>query len=234
FILAFPGVLAPDGALGGLQSPPWIYAVWHGGFALFVLAYALRKDRTEAPRPGRSASVGGAIASSVAATAALVAGTAVLIATMNTRIPHLQLDPVTLSPLWPYAYAPVVASIAAALAVLWVRRRSMLDLWLMVVMSAYLMEIFLNYYPAPIRYSVGWYAGRICGVVSASIILVVLLSEITALYAQLLRSMFAERREREARRATGDAVAATIAHEVKQPLTGMIMRAGASIRWLDR
>jgi C4-dicarboxylate-specific signal transduction histidine kinase len=33
---------------------------------------------------------------------------------------------------------------------------------------------------------------------------------------------------------TGDAVAATIAHEVKQPLSGMITNADAGLRWLDR
>jgi hypothetical protein len=33
---------------------------------------------------------------------------------------------------------------------------------------------------------------------------------------------------------TGDAVAATIAHEVQQPLSGMITNAGAGLRWLDR
>ena len=33
---------------------------------------------------------------------------------------------------------------------------------------------------------------------------------------------------------TGNAVAVTIAHEVKQPLTGMITNADAGLRWLDR
>src|SRR6266851_7997417 len=33
---------------------------------------------------------------------------------------------------------------------------------------------------------------------------------------------------------TGDAIAATIAHEVKQPLSGMITNADAGLRWLDR
>jgi hypothetical protein len=33
---------------------------------------------------------------------------------------------------------------------------------------------------------------------------------------------------------TGDAVAATIAHEVKQPQSGMITNADAGLRWLDR
>jgi signal transduction histidine kinase len=60
------------------------------------------------------------------------------------------------------------------------------------------------------------------------------LYEITTLYARLLRAVLAQRREREARLMTGDAVSATIAHEVKQPLSGMITNADAGLRWLDR
>jgi signal transduction histidine kinase len=109
-----------------------------------------------------------------------------------------------------------------------------LGLWLMVVMCAYLIEICLITFPVPVRYSIGWYAGRIFGLVSGSLVLFVLLYEITMLYAQLVRAVLAERREREARLVTGDAVAATIAHEVKQPLSGMITNADAGLRWLDR
>jgi signal transduction histidine kinase len=60
------------------------------------------------------------------------------------------------------------------------------------------------------------------------------LYETTALYGQLLRAILAQRREREARLMTGDAVAASIAHEIKQPLSAMTMNANASLRWLDR
>src|SRR5262249_9361697 len=81
---------------------------------------------------------------------------------------------------------------------------------------------------------VGWYASRFLGFVPSILVLCVLLYEITTLYAQLLRAVLAQRREREARLMTGDAVAATIAHEVKQPLSGMIMSADAGLRWLDR
>jgi signal transduction histidine kinase len=70
--------------------------------------------------------------------------------------------------------------------------------------------------------------------VSGSLILFVLLYEITLLYAQLLRTILAQRREREARLVTGDAVAATIAHEIKQPLTAMVANADAGLRWLER
>lgn len=44
--LTFPGVLSPTGGLGaGLQTTAWLYMLWHGGFPLFVMAYAaLRTD----------------------------------------------------------------------------------------------------------------------------------------------------------------------------------------------
>jgi C4-dicarboxylate-specific signal transduction histidine kinase len=49
-----------------------------------------------------------------------------------------------------------------------------------------------------------------------------------------LAAVLAQRREREARLMTGDAVAASIAHEVKQPLTAMVTSADAGFRFLDR
>jgi signal transduction histidine kinase len=104
----------------------------------------------------------------------------------------------------------------------------------MVVICAYVIEISMIAFPIPARYSVGWYAGRVFGLLSGSLLLFVLLYEITILYAQLLRAVLAQRREREARLMTGDAVAATVAHEVKQPLSGMITNADAGLRWLDR
>jgi signal transduction histidine kinase len=120
-----------------------------------------------------------------------------------------------------------------ALVTLWARWRSVLDLWLMVVMCAYLVEICLTSYFST-RFSIGWYVGRACGLLSGSLVLLVLLYEITILYAQLLRAVSAQRRERAARLMTGDAVSASIAHEIKQPLSGIITNADAGLRWLER
>src|SRR3981189_1122582 len=51
WMLTFPGVFAPGGLLGaGLQSTSWLYIVWHAGFPLFVIAYALLKDADPAKR----------------------------------------------------------------------------------------------------------------------------------------------------------------------------------------
>ena len=144
------------------------------------------------------------------------------------------LDSLHLSPVWPYVGAPVALLSVTALVVLWMRWRSMLDLWLMVVMRLYTIEIPLSYYPTPFRFSIGWYTVRVIGVVSSTLVLIVLLHEIKELYARLLGTMLAQRREREARLLTGDAVAASIAHEVRQPLTAMVTSADAGFRFLDR
>ncbi|MEO8676335.1 MAG: ATP-binding protein, partial [Casimicrobiaceae bacterium] len=130
--------------------------------------------------------------------------------------------------------APIALACISALTVLWIRRRSILDLWLTVVMCLYLLEIPLSYYPVPVRFSVGWYTVRITALLSSSIILTLLLYEITTLYSRLLAAVLAQRREREARLITGDAVAASIAHEIRQPLTAMITSADAGARFLDR
>ena len=53
-------------------------------------------------------------------------------------------------------------------------------------MCLYVIEIPLSYYPTPIRFSIGWYTVRVIGVLSSSLVLIVLLYEIVALYARLL------------------------------------------------
>jgi hypothetical protein len=45
WMLTFPGLFAPPGLLGaGLQTTTWLYILWHAGFPMFVIAYALFKD----------------------------------------------------------------------------------------------------------------------------------------------------------------------------------------------
>jgi cation transport ATPase len=82
FLLAFPGALAPGEVIGGLQSTSWLYAVWHGGLAMFVTVYALLKDEDTTERRRRG-SAGASIMSSVAATTATVFVVAVL--TLNPK-----------------------------------------------------------------------------------------------------------------------------------------------------
>lgn len=234
WMLTFPGVFAPSGLIGaGLQSTAWLYIVWHAGFPIFVIVYGLLKDRNPTKWRWQS-KVQLTILSAGAIAAAIVCAAVLLVTVGHDLLPGLMLDPVRLSARWPYAagFASLLSALAAV--VVWLRRRSLLDLWLMVVMCAFVIEMCLISFPVPARYSVGWYGGRICGVLSGSLVLLILLYEITTLYARLLRAVLAQRREHEARLLTGDAVAASIAHEVKQPLAAMITNANAGQRWLER
>jgi signal transduction histidine kinase len=234
WLLTFPGVITATGLLGaGLQSTVWLFMMWHAGFALSVIAYALLKegDPTNRLWPG---SVRSALATSVGVTAGVVCAVTYVATVDDPQLPPLMRDDVRLSPLWPYAAAvPVLLSVTAG-ALLWVRRRSVLDLWLMVVMCAYVIEIGLIRFPVPARFSIGWYGGRVIGVLSGSLVLFVLLYEITTLYARLLRAVSAQHRERAARLMTGDVVSASIAHEIRQPLAAMTASAAAGRRWLNR
>ncbi len=233
WMLTFPGVFAPLGLLGAsVQSAAWLYVMWHAGFSLFVTAYALINRADPASRLAQAPRFAGPLAS-LAVVISVIAVT--LLATRySTSLPRLLRDDIHLSGAWQYIAAATMLTSLIALATLWSLRRSVLDLWLMVVMCAYMIEIALISFPVPARFTVGWYGGRVIGLLSASLVLIVLLAETTALYARLLNALLAQRREREARLLTGNAVAAMIAHEIKQPLTGITAHAQAGLRWLDR
>jgi signal transduction histidine kinase len=234
YVTAFPAVLAPQGLIGGMQTAAWLYVTWHCGFATFVIVYALTKDAS-ASRPVPKRQIRSALLSSVACSFALAAAAAVVATKAEPHLPKIMLDPLRFGPDWPYLVGGPIASLClTAIAVLWVRRRSVLDLWLMVVMCLYLVEVPLSWYPLPARFSTGWYAVRVVGFLSSSLVLVILLYEITTLYARLLNAVVGQRREREARLMTGDAVAASIAHEMRQPLAAMVTTADAGFRFLDR
>jgi signal transduction histidine kinase len=234
WILMFPGMFVPDGFLiGALQSRAYIYFFWHAGFPIFVIFYVLLKDAAPSRRYWRGTATA-AIVLGVALTATVVAVVGLFFALADSILPHVELDPLRFSSLWLYFAVPMVSLIMLALLMLWIRRRSILDLWLMVVMCASVLEIWLSYFPVATVYGFGWYVSRIFGLLSASLVLFVLLFEITTLYGRLLVAVHAQRREREARLVTGDVVAANIAHEVNQPLSGMIASAEGGFRWLDR
>jgi signal transduction histidine kinase len=118
----------------------------------------------------------------------------------------------------------------------------------MVALLALLIDVALASVLSGDRYTVSWYAGRFYQLVTATVVMAVLLVEMTTLYVDIARSnsllqherllleraVQAQRREREARLMTGDAVAASIAHELRQPLTAMVTTADAGLRFIDR
>jgi signal transduction histidine kinase len=230
--LTFPGAFSETGLLGaGLQSTGWLYWFWHLGFPLAVLAYGLLKNESQ-PERERSLSRLSAISLSVVFVVALVCGLTLLATAGDSIMPPLNPDRVHIS-LLNHAIAAVALLVCMlALAVLYARQNSVLDLWLMVVIVAAISELVLAVALVSTRFSLGYYAGRMFSLVTATTVLVVLLIETARLYARLSRSYAMLQRERDSKLVNIEAVAASIAHELKQPLAGIAISNGAASRWL--
>jgi PAS domain S-box-containing protein len=195
-MLTFPGLFSPSGLLAaGPQSTAWLYMFWHAGFPLFVIAYALLK--TGEVRAPASLAVTASLAAVVASVGALT-----LVATVgHDALPAIMQG---------QHYTPTMASVVSctwlvtvvALVLVWrCRPRTVLDLWLIVVMCAWVFDVAIAAMLNAGRFDLGFYAGRTYGLLAASFVLVVLLSENGKLYARLIEAHERTRRlssEREA------------------------------------
>ncbi len=213
--LTFPGLFSDSGLLGaGPQTTAWLYMFWHTGFPIAVIAYARTKEAPPMSPPVRS---GRSIARSL-----LVVGAAVLACVYASTAGHDLLPPImtgdTYSERMSWVVGTVWAVNVAALGLLWVRKpHSVLDVWLMVVMCAWLFDIALAALLNRGRYDVGFYAGRIYGLVAATSVLIVLVAENSKVHRELLAA------HAEARGAIRgkDAFLAMVGHELRNPVAAL-------------
>lgn len=221
--LTFPGAFLPKGLLGaGPQTAAWLYIFWHLGFPTSLLLYVWLKDE-EYTVQGSSA-IGWCTAISIS----LVLGLVWLTIDGDPLLPRLFLNESDLTPLGFYVTYFDLFMGVVALAILWTRRRSVLDLWLMVVACALISELAL----ASVRFSLGFYVSRIFSFATSTIVLVVLLAETAGLYTRLALANALLRRERDNKLMNLAAVVASVSHEVKQPLGAIVMRASTALRSL--
>jgi diguanylate cyclase (GGDEF)-like protein len=180
--LTFPGLFSPAGLLGaGPQTTAWLYMFWHGGFPLIVVVYGHLASRRTPPRRGVVTLAG------AAAVCCAVCGLT-LLATVGQHFLPAIMRGNHYTPSMILVVSGVWSLNLAAVFTLWRRRPlSILDLWLIVVMCAWLFDIALSAMLNGGRYDLGFYAGRIYGLVAASLVLVVLLCRNGALYLQLIK-----------------------------------------------
>jgi signal transduction histidine kinase len=231
-ILSFPGAFT--GLLGaGSQTSAWLYYFWSAGLPTAVIVYALLTDADRTSRvPARSAQF--IISWSVVLVAALVSGITWLTTAGDWLLPILVSDN-RYSNTTVYVANPLAISIAAvALALLWFRRRSVLDYWLWLAMLSLILNYVAAAFLATQRYSLGFYASRGFTLVTSMIVLALLLKEMTSLYTRLARSNLMLERERSNKLMNIEATAAAIAHEVKQPLMGIVINANSGLTLLEK
>lgn len=184
-LLVFPGVFSATGLLGaGPQSAIWIWAFWHLGSPLLVMAALLVRQCFPAPlAPSavtRAASVlsGGPLALSMVLCLLAIHGASWLPNLVDAQSYKRLLQ----------APSGVSVALVCAAALVWLvaatRLRTLLDLWLGVAMLAGLGDITVTLVSNS-RYSMGWYVARLASVLASSTVLGVLIWEISHLYREL-------------------------------------------------
>ena len=236
--LTFPGLFAPTGLLGaGPQSTAWLYMFWHGGFPLIVVGYALLKERGHETNQTRRRA-GTAVLFSVAVVLVVVCGLT-LLATMGQQSLPAIMQGNRYTPAMIVVVSSVWALSVVALACLWRRRpRTVLDVWLMVVMCAWFFDVALSAVLNAGRFDLGFYAGRIYGLLAASFVLIMLVVENSMLYGRLVEAHGKHARRLEILHQIDRAVAAeetpdAIAGAAIQPLREVLRVSRAVVNIFD-
>jgi signal transduction histidine kinase len=231
-LIVIPHILTYPGAFTGLlpagaQSSAWLYYFWSAGLPVAAIVYVLLGNDDRANRAIARSSQS-TIASGVALVICLVSGITLLAMAGDALLPSLvaagHYSNTTVYILNPLA----IFLTGVALVLLWSRRRSVLDYWLLLVMFS----LTLNYVVAAVlarqRYSLGFYASRGFTLVASMIVLALLLKEMTSLYTRLARSNMMLERERSNKLMNVEATTIAIAHEIKQPITAIVANANAA------
>jgi len=236
--LTFPGVFSPSGLLGaGRQTTSALYMFWHAGFPLFVLAYATLKRREAGGVASDSASWRAPARDAFAlalppATVALAALLALWATLGQDWLPTL-IAPHSFGIALTISASTIWALSLVVVAALWRHRpHSVLDLWLSVSLVAWSFDVALSSMLNAERYDLGFYAGRIYGLIAGSAVLIELLLENGALYARLVRVHHNDRRQASALRLARDEARsadaakglflANMSHEIRTPMNAVI------------
>jgi two-component sensor histidine kinase len=212
--LAFPDAYLPGVLIGDeLNSSRWLFFGWHTTFPLAVIVYALLKDADEAAnRSGRSSwiAIGITIACVIAVTAGLT-----WTATAGAGYLPSQYKSATEQTLFGLAgnfYLTVLSTTAIVL--VFIRRRTILDQWLIVTLFAWLPALIVSGLFTVIRFTAGWYMARVYALFAGSSLLFVLLTETLLLYTRLANAVVLLRRSEEHQRR----LIAELDHRVKNVL----------------
>jgi signal transduction histidine kinase len=218
----------------GRQTGAYLFIFWHLGFALSLLTYAVLRRGWWRNKPVPIDRTCRAVIVGIAGVIGLVTGLAWLSTEGASYLPSLISDETHISPLiiFPVMLAMLIFALAGV--VLSDYRRSVLDQWLIVIALVSILELAFSGLIPSVRFSFGFYAGRILSLITSSIVLIALLAESTWLYARLARSNAMLRHQRQNKLLNMDAMIASIEHEVRQPLGAIAVNGDAALLLLNQ
>jgi two-component sensor histidine kinase/PAS domain-containing protein len=187
--LAFPGAYGPVVLIGdALNSASWLFLFWHTTFPLTVIFYTLWKDAGVASNrlgPSTGVTIGVTVVCVVAATASFT-----WIATAGVHhLPRVFESAIQRAPFFSYISLFLSLLTGAALALLFVRKRTVLDYWLIVTLLAWLPNFVMADLLTDFRFSLGWYIARIYAMCAGCALLFALLAELIVLHTRLAASL---------------------------------------------
>jgi signal transduction histidine kinase len=233
-LLTFPGAFSDTGLLGAeFETSAWLYALWHLGLPVATIAYATLRDGRHRllADPGKVRST---IMLTSGATVALVIMLTWTLISVQVNLPDLMFDDMRVNTSVSGMIAAVIVALSgAAIFAIWRRRSSMVDVWLMVVLTGWVTEVSLLGMTNG-RFTVVWYVGRLIGLFASTLVLGLLISESTKLYSRLAIAAAGRARDREGKRMTLEVLIESIAHEVHQPLSAVIVNSDAALRLLEK
>jgi two-component sensor histidine kinase len=193
-ILAFPGVHGSGSLIGkGMDSLSWLFNFWTALFPVTVIVYALSKDAAAAiNRSIRS--IRGDIAVTIACVVLITAALTWIATSGLEYLPVLHQNSHRTSLAIHVSAARALLNVIAFV-VLFVRRRTILDAWLLVTLPAWLPLLIEASWFTDLAFTEGWYLARIYGLLAGSALLFALLTETLLLYrrsAQAQKLLIAE------------------------------------------
>src|SRR5262245_14723735 len=223
--------ISPAGLVGAEgQSAASLYFFWHFGFPAAVIGYAhvLPKDARTPVRCSLFSPITCAVILVIASVCFLT-----WIATAKEQFLPILADATRFALFSAYSTATVMFLGVLALVLLWKRGRSTIDMWLSVTICAYLAELVINIALISDRFTLGWYSACAFSVLASMIVMTLMLAQTLALNATLMRMSMMLQRERSNKLANLEAVVASIAHDVRQPLAAICLHGDGAQRCLD-
>ena len=186
YVAFFPGIfIATPVTLATEQISILLWFCWHIVFPMVIVAYRLYDpDFSRRYLSGARVKIGIRVALACVASGALLA--VALFFLSRGRLPYV-INGGHLTSMWSHVFAPLVFvtnAVAALFVIGFAGRRSLLQVWLAVALATAALDGALNAF-AGARFTASWYLGKFETLATSAVLLLMLLSQVGALYRQL-------------------------------------------------